>query len=280
MKLCTLAIVLGTISTCLNASNLQPAVTQSAPVKTQAESAQETQSPAHQNAAGKGPQEQASTSPAPTTPSQPGKDDLSAMGMYRPGAGTMILAQLSRSIDVRKLKVGSQVEGYVTQDLLYKGKVIVPRDAKVIGHVTEAEASTKEKPHSRLALLFDKIILKGKKELKFQYAAVITALAPPIRWGVVSTTRMQDMPVQMEKGIDTGGAAVEALVANPGLAGANMRSAGIGAINPGSKGVTGLKDLGLETTNPEAPVIVSRKGDIKLGFDTQMVLRVSDPPKK
>ncbi|HEY2495844.1 MAG TPA: hypothetical protein VGK24_02140 [Candidatus Angelobacter sp.] len=191
----------------------------------------------------------------------------------------MILAQLAKSLNVRKLKVGGEVEAYVIQDLLYKGKVIVPRDSKVVGHVTEAIASSKEQPHSRLGLLFDKVVLKNKRVLKFQYPALITALAPAIKWGLVATTKMQDMPVQMQKGVDTGGAAVGALVANPNLAGANMRASETGAIGTGSHGVTGINGLGLDTMNPATTVIVSRKGDIKLPFDTQMVLRVMDPPK-
>lgn len=208
------------------------------------------------------------------------KQDPASAGEYQPGTGTTILAQFTKSLNVRKLKVGAEVDGYVIQDLVYKGKLIVPRDSKVVGHVTEAIASTKEQPHSRLGLLFDKVVLKNKKELKFQYPAVITALAPPIKWNLVSTTNIQDMPVQMEKGIDTGGAAVSAIVANPNLAGANMRATGTGAINPGSHGVTGIKGLGLDTTNPGITVISSLKGDIKLQFDTQMVLRVTAPPKK
>ena len=247
------AIIIGLLSTNLTATVCQPPPSQSAPQKTQRASASE---------------KHASTK----------QEDVIANGGYRPGAGTMILAQLAKSLNVRKLKVGAEVQGYIIQDLLYKGKIIVPRDSKVVGHVTEAVASSKEQPHSRLGLLFDKIVLKNKKELRFQYPALITALAPPIKWGLVATTKMQDMPVQMEKGIDTGGAAIGALVANPNLAGANMRASGTGAIDTGSHGVIGINGLGLDTMNPATTVIVSSKGDIKLQFDTQMLLRVMDPP--
>ena len=222
-------------------------------------------------------QSEPAKAPAPANASQEGSVST---GAYRPGAGTIILAQLTRSLDVKKLSVGAQVECAVLQDLLYKGKIIIPREARVIGHVTEAAASSKEQPHSRLGLVFDKIVLKDKRELPFQYPAVIAAIAPPISWSLVATTKMQDMPVQMEKGTDTGGAAVGALVANPNLAGANMRSTGTGAINAGNRGVIGIKNLALDTTSPETAVIVSSKGDVKLIFETQMVLRVIDPPKK
>jgi len=214
--------------------------------------------------------------PAANPATQP---DSSSTGTYRPGAGTIILAQLSKALDARKLQAGSLVECSVIQDLLYKGKIIIPRDAKVIGHVTEATSATREQP-SRLGLVFDKIVIKDKRELPFQYPAVVVAVAPPISWSHISTTRMQDMPVQMEKGTDTGGAAVGAIISNPNLAGANMRASGSGAVNAGNRGVIGLKGLTLENPSPESSVIVSSKGDVKLGFEVQMVLRVSDPPKK
>jgi hypothetical protein len=248
MKPYALTIFLGLISVSLNARNYE--ASQSEPAK----------------------------APAPANASQ--EDSAVGTGAYRPGAGTIILAQLTKSLDVKKLSVGATVECTVFQDLLYKGKIIIPREAKVVGHVTEATPSSKEQPHSRLGLVFDKIVLKDKRELPFQYPAVIAAVAPPISWSLVSTTKMQDMPVQMEKGTDTGGAAVGALVANPNLAGANMRSSGTGAINAGNRGVIGIKGLALDTTSPEAAVIVSSKGDVKLIFETQIVLRVIDPPKK
>lgn len=50
-----------------------------------------------------------------------------------------------------------------------------------------------------------------------------------------------------------------------------------GAISGANRGVIGLKGLALETNSPEASVIVSDKGDVKLVFNTQMVLRVTDP---
>lgn len=248
MKPDAFAVVLCVLSAGLNARDYEPFVPQSTPAK-----------------------------PAAGAPANPA--DSVSTGAYRPGAGTIILAQLSKALDVKKLSVGAQVECSVIQDLLYKGKIIIPRDAKVIGHVTEAVVATKEQP-SRLGLIFEKIVLKDKRELPFQYPAVVVGLAPPINWSLVSTTKMQDMPVQMEKGTDTGGAAVGAIIANPNLAGANMRSSGSGAVNAGNRGVMGMKGLTLESPSPDSSVIVSSKGDVKLGFEVQIVLRVTDPPKK
>lgn len=212
----------------------------------------------------------------PTPASQP---DAGSSTVFRPGAGTVIVAELNRALDANKLKVNDRVECGLIQDLLYKGKVVIPKDARVVGHVTEVVASTKEQPKSRLGLVFDKILLKDKKELPFQYPAAVVGLGPPITWSQVATTRMQDMPVRMSRGVDTGASAVNAVEENPNLAGANMRSTGRGALSAGDRGVIGIKGLALETNSSEMSTIVSAKGDVKLGMETQMVIRVTDPPK-
>jgi hypothetical protein len=153
-------------------------------------------------------------------------------GAFRPGAGTVIVAELAKSLDAKKAKVGDRVECDVVQDLLYQGKVIIPHDAKVLGHVTVATSATKEQPQSRLGLIFEKIVLKDKRELPFQYPAVVAALAPPIRRTTVPTTQMTDMPVQMEKGRTTGGAAIDAVGANAKLAGLQYRHAWVDRLSP------------------------------------------------
>lgn len=53
-------------------------------------------------------------------------------------AGTIIPAALSKSVDAKKAKPGDKIEARITMDLLCNGKVVTPRDTKVIGHVTEA----------------------------------------------------------------------------------------------------------------------------------------------
>jgi hypothetical protein len=204
------------------------------------------------------------------------QEDSSSTGSFSPGAGTVIVAELTRPLEARKLKVADLVESGVTQDLLYQGKIIVPRGARVIGHVTEVMPSSKEQPQSRLGIVFEKIVLKDKRELSFQYPAVIVAVAAPIRRGAVPTTRPDEMPVQMQKGRTTGGAIIDALDNNASLAGANMPST-TGVISGANRGVIGLKGLGLEPAGPNGSVIVSSKGEVKLASQIQLIIRVMNP---
>ena len=87
------------------------------------------------------------------------------------------------------------------------------------------------------------------------------------------------MPVQMAKGKDTGSSVLGAVSSNAQLAGANMSSA-VGAISAANRGVVGLKDVALDNTNSDYSVIVSRRGNVRLEFDVQILLQVTSPPPK
>jgi len=228
--------------------------------------------------------------PQPTvTSSDKATKEAASPAEYSPGIGTIIVAELSNSINAKKTKVGDRVECTVVQDLLYQGKIIVPRNAKVVGRVTEAEAFTKEHRESRLGLTFEKILLKDKKELVFQGPAIVVALAPPVTRTARTTTEVRDMPVQMEKGgqstpgspsggSTTGSSVLNAISSNPNLLGGNMASSG-SAIGGADRGVIGWAGLYLVKGAPGTSVIASPKNTVELGFQTQMVLRVVEANK-
>lgn len=197
---------------------------------------------------------------------------------FRPGAGTMILVQLTKGMESKRVHVGDEVNCTVIQDLLYNGKIVVPHKARVIGHVTEVKPSSKGQRQSRLGLQFEEVVLPDKRELPFEHPAIVEAVAAPIRASTVPTSRITDMPIQMEKGRTTGGSAMDAVTANPDLVGANFPIT-TGAISISNRGVIGIRGLALENKDAEDSVIVGLKGDINLRFGTQLVLRVTDGPK-
>ncbi len=225
-------------------------------------------------------------SPAVEQPGPPAADDPSktqnsqadAAVVYRPGAGTAIICELTKPLEARKLKVDDKVECILVQDLLYKGKIVLPRNSRAWGHVTEVVRDSKDHPESRVGLVFDQVIPPGKKEMPFQYPAIIIAIAAPIRVTTVPTTRITDMPVQMAQGKGTGGSVLSAIQSNAQLVGANILSSS-GAIGAANRGVIGIKDMALDNSNPGYSVLVSRKGSLRLDFDVQILLQVSSPPK-
>lgn len=90
-------------------------------------------------------------------------------------SNTALAAQLENSLDARRAKVGDKVVLKTTQAVKQNGEVIVPKGAKLIGHVTEVQQRTKSNGESRLGVAFDRL-QKG-------------ALDMPITASIVSITQ-------------------------------------------------------------------------------------------
>lgn len=98
--------------------------------------------------------------------------------------GSILYAELSKTVDAKKAKTGDPVTAVLLADVLSHGKIVARRDSKLAGHVTEAQPHTKDNPESRLGIVFDKVILKGGQEIPF--SAVLIALRPAPRLQVES----------------------------------------------------------------------------------------------
>jgi hypothetical protein len=118
---------------------------------------------------------------AQTSPAQAPQKTATAAGASTPGiqSGSILYAELSRTLDARKVKAGDPVTALLLADIISHGKIVAHRDSKLIGHVTEAQAHSKETPESRLGVAFEKVVLKGGRELPFR--SVLIALHPAAR---------------------------------------------------------------------------------------------------
>jgi hypothetical protein len=105
---------------------------------------------------------------------QPGDDSTAPPGT---GPVSYILAEFSQSLNAKKLKPGDAIKAQVSQDVVAHGKIVIPADSILVGHVTEVKAGEKENHPSRLGIVFDKVLLKHHVELALR--GVIHALAPP-----------------------------------------------------------------------------------------------------
>jgi len=89
--------------------------------------------------------------------------------------GTAFNAELSSPIDSKKCKPGDAVNGRTTEAVKSEGKTVIPKGAKLVGHVTQASARAKGESESALGIVFDKAILKNGQEIPL--SAGIQALA-------------------------------------------------------------------------------------------------------
>ncbi len=90
---------------------------------------------------------------------------------------SFLLIELSKTLKASKLKPGDKVKAEVSQDVISHGKVIIPVETELVGHVTEVEVRSAENPESRLGFVFDRILLKHYHDVNFQ--AVVQAVSPP-----------------------------------------------------------------------------------------------------
>jgi hypothetical protein len=230
------------------------------------------------------------------------------------GAGEMpfILVELSDSLNAKKLKPGDTVKAQVAQNVLVHGKIIIPAEAKLVGHVTEANPRG-ENGESRLGLMFDRVLLKHHQELSIR--GVIQTVAPPVMkrsrldepdamappppisaqnfpispMGSRKTTNQTPSSSNAPRSNGTGTfpipgvpiAAGEGFPGSPGYRPPNQdASAQNQSLSVGTRpGIFGLKGLSLSTKTggpTPGPVIVSRVTDVKLEGGTQVLLRVLD----
>src|ERR1700686_4573413 len=93
--------------------------------------------------------------------------------------GTLINAELTGSLDSKKAKPGDAVNARTMTDLKTNdGRTVLPKDTKIVGHVTQASARGAGQPESSLGLVFDKAILKSGQEIPLN-ASVQAVGAPP-----------------------------------------------------------------------------------------------------
>ncbi len=85
-----------------------------------------------------------------------------ATGVGLPDA-TVLKVELKNKIDTKKAKVGDPVTLVVSEDAKAPdGKVVVPKNTKLTGKITEVDPSTKESPDAKLSFVMTSADIKGQ----------------------------------------------------------------------------------------------------------------------
>jgi hypothetical protein len=218
--------------------------------------------------------------PAPSNPSA----QAETQGATLPN-GPAINAALNSSVDSKKAKVGDKVEAHTTDAMLDDGKEIVPKGAKLEGHVTEATARSKGDNGSTLAIQFDKAIPKKGEEISLN--VLIVAVAPPQNDFSGSAGPGND-PMGNRGAAAAGGSPMGgSRPQNPtsgtpsypttGSSDGSPETNGPGRLPANSRGVYGLKDLKLmmnKSSTGQTTVITSDGKNVHLDGGTRLLLVV------
>ena len=224
---------------------------------------------------------------------------------------TYLLAEFSGSVNGKKLKPGSEVRAEISQDVLAHGKIIVPADATVVGHVTEVRSRGSDRS-SRLGIIFDKILLKHHQERRLQ--GLVYALAPPTmrRLRVDEPDQMMPPVIALSGGSNTmpargtaashQGSTIATMPPSSSAQGTSAEASSPSYVpsytptpsytpGPGASGqepaislgvapgVYRLKGLSLSpgpSAETPGPVILSTANDVKLDYGTQVIIKVVD----
>jgi len=82
---------------------------------------------------------------------------------------------LEKSVDARKNHAGDEVLARTTENVNSKRQILIPKGAKLVGHVTEVRAKAKDESQSVLGIRFDRAVLQDGHEIPL--AVSIQALA-------------------------------------------------------------------------------------------------------
>jgi hypothetical protein len=172
--------------------------------------------------------------------------------------GTLIAAQLSKSMDAKKAKTGDKFEAKTVVDLLSNGEAVIPKGSKITGHITEVKARNKDSKDSMIGIAFDSVSMKDGTELAIQATIQAIGRAPETGGSSYSS----------EGGpIGTSGASMPS-----GTSGSSSGSSG-SSLGANSQGVVGIRNLSLSASG-QASVVSSSSENVHLDSGTQMILRI------
>jgi hypothetical protein len=203
--------------------------------------------------------------------------------------GSVIPVELTKSIDAKRVKTGDEVQAQVTKDLKAEdGEIIVPKNTKVVGRVTEAQPRNKEQKESQIGIAFDHAVMKngGDVSLPMSIQAIIAPsyLSGGNSGGSAEGTA-QPPPAPGSGGMSPGNNSNRSgmgapQAATPTASTDDVSTAVAGARQPitgSTQGVLGIPDLKLSSTADatQGSVVSSQKNNVKLDGGTLLLLRVN-----
>lgn len=206
--------------------------------------------------------------------------------------GSVIPVQLTKTVDAKKAKTGDEVEAKVTQDMKTStGAVLVPKDTRVIGHMTEAQARHKNEKESELAINFNQAVLNNQQvDLPMSIQAVIgqqnntsnAGGSPSGNPGAEPTPSnagtTQSSPMAGRSPMGSQGQQQPAPNEAPAPEShGNSQAAQRPPITAKTQGVIGISNLSLSpnSTPTQGSVLSSEKNNVKLESGTMLLLRVN-----
>ncbi|MFZ0806557.1 MAG: hypothetical protein WAN03_10260 [Candidatus Sulfotelmatobacter sp.] len=232
----------------------------------------------------------AQTSNAAPNQTQPSPAQSAAATRVAPG--TVIPVQLTKSVDAKKAKTGEEVKAKVTEDMkTQSGQVLIPKDTEILGHVTSAQARSKQEKESDLGIIFDRAVLKDGNDMTMP-ASIQAVIAPPSNTPNNGEGGGGAVPSASASGYPAGGGGGRSgsmgggmqsptnpapIAGEVGSEQAGNASSPRPPITSSTQGVIGISDYRLSAAADakQGSVVSSEKSNVKLESGTLMLLRVN-----
>ena len=172
-------------------------------------------------------------------------------------------AELTKSLDSKKLKQGDLVVAKITAELHTKTGGTIPRGSTLTGQVTESKARSKGDAQSALGIRFDKLTTPDGKEMAIK--AELQAVGPSLHTNeAASTSPGPGMMAGRDQGMSPG-------TTPPPMPSMDQKPpSSAPVLNGQSKGVVGIRNVELG----ENSVLFSSGKEVKLDSGTQMIVQV------
>jgi uncharacterized coiled-coil protein SlyX len=200
-----------------------------------------------------------------------------------------LVAVLTSALESRSAAAGQEFTLRTISEVVVNGELIIPKDSRLLGHVTEAVTKGKDQPQSELWLVVEKAVRRDGSVVPLQ--AIIAALAIPQNdslsddptYGMMHSNEPTQRGVGVS-GTASGGAlnAASKASSNASVATANL-TGGMDKsplLDENSRGAIGFKNLSITwhlIVPPPITVIASNGKNVKLQSGTQMLLRMAPP---
>jgi len=171
--------------------------------------------------------------------------------------------ELVSNLDSKSAKQGDRVVVKTNQDLTFPGGAQIPKGSKLVGHITNAQASGDGQANSQIAIQFDRAELKGGQNMAIE--SVIQSLSPAAGSGAATDSGVPGSSGTSQA--SPGGASSS----SPGMSGSNSTTnQNMSNNRPGmasnSTAQPGATDQGTNSgTNSGMPApgsIVARSGNV------------------
>lgn len=228
-------------------------------------------------------------SPQTAQPAAPSAAAPPPANSVRIAPGSVIPVALTKTIDAKKAKTGDEVVAKVTMDMKTgTGDVLVPKDTKVIGHVTAAQAHNNEQKESQLSIAFNQAVLKDQPvDLPMSIQAVVgpeqnnnndnaeggaSPSPSPSSTGAGGSSPMAGRSPSSPPSGQT-----QPPSSGPPDSPDAQKPGGRPPINGQTQGVVGISNLNLSPNSnvQQGSTLTSEKNNVKLESGTLLLLRVN-----